>query len=185
MAHPDFTPVQPRPDPLDSAPTERGLLNAMTYRSAAPTYLAKGLKPVPVKGKTPVPGGATGRHGVVNEAKVNAWCVDPEWADQNVALRAEGWVAIDVDEYDVKHGAEQLADLEAHLGPLPATPSSTSRGVDSPSRQYFLALKEPVELYGKPPILGVKANDVHIEIVQFHHRYAVVAPSIHPDTGAA
>jgi len=85
-----------------------------------------------------------------------------------------GIVAIDVDEYGNKHGAHQLAELEAQYGSLPATISNTSRGKDSTSRQHFYLLPEDVVLVSKA------APDV--DILQRTHRYAVCAPSIHPDT---
>lgn len=172
----------------------------MAYRDVALTYLERGLLPLPVRGKRPVPVGATGRNGSVTPEKVGEWIrsgfryLDTEtgeWGVQdsataNVALRAEGWVSIDVDEYGDKHGAAQLAALEERLGPLPLTPSSTARGQGDPSRQWFYALPpgERVEMYGKPPIDGLDAKDIHIEIIQAHHRYAVVWPSIHPTTGS-
>lgn len=172
----------------------------MAYRDAALTYLERGLLPLPVRGKRPVPVGATGRSGSVTPEKVDEWIrtgfryLDTEtgeWGTQdsataNVALRLEGCIGIDVDEYGDKHGAAQLAALEEQLGALPLTPSSTARGQGDPSRQWVYALPpgERIEMYGKPPIEGVAANDVHIEIIQAHHRYAVVWPSIHPTTGS-
>lgn len=80
-----------------------------------------------------------------------------------------------MDQYDAKHGADQLAELEKELGPLPVTITNTSRGADSPSRQHFFLLPENVELVAKA------APD--IDILQHGHRYAVAAPSNHPDTG--
>lgn len=145
----------------------------MTYSDAAPTYRDRGWWPIPCRAKRPVPAGATGARGVVNDAKVGDWMIDPEWRDQNVALRHDGTVGIDVDAYGNKRGDEQLKDLEAKLGPLPATFSSTSRGADSPSRQHIFALREPVELVGKA------APD--IDIIQHRHRYSLVWPSVNPD----
>ncbi len=99
-----------------------------------------------------------------------------EYAEANVALRADGWIGIDVDAYDGKRGAETLAALEAELGELPTTISSTSRGRDQPSRIW---------LYRVPRDLHFVTRFDGIEIIQYSHRYAVVAPSIHPDTGRA
>jgi hypothetical protein len=131
---------------------------------------------------------------VVDEAKVSDWARNgfrwmdrdtKEWHTQdpqtaNTALRAERYVAIDVDDYGDNTGAADLAALEERLGPLPATPSSTSRGPSDPSRQHFLALPpgmEDVEL--------VTEIGKSIQIVQRHHRYSVVWPSVHPETGQA
>nr|WP_281385790.1 bifunctional DNA primase/polymerase [Microbacterium marinum] len=146
--------------------------------------MQRGFLPFPVKGKTPPVQGATGRNGSVTAESIAQWSADPEWAHQNVGLRANLYVGIDVDHYGPKNGADQLRELEAKLGPLPATPSSTARGADSPARQQFFALREPVEMYGKPPIPGVEPKNVHIDIIQAHHRYTVAWPSIHPETGA-
>ena len=170
------TPARPTQfSPLNAGPrlTRRG--SVPNYADAAPLYQAAGWMPLPVKGKRPVPPGATGRHGTVTPAQVEGWRSDPEWSGQNLAVRGNGWVGMDVDQYGAKQGAHQLAELEARLGPLPATISSTARGADTLSRQWFYALPEPVELVGKA------APD--IDVVQAHHRYAVVWPSVHPDLG--
>lgn len=140
---------------------------------------------MPVKGKRPVPAGATGKNGIVDEAAIVGWTRDPEWAGQNTAVRHHLTMGIDVDHYGEKNGGDQLALLEAKLGPLPATPSTTARGGDSLSRQHVFALREPVEMYGKPPIEGLKGPDIHIEIIQAHHRYTVCWPSTNPDADDA
>lgn len=146
-----------------------------TYADAAAAYLEAGFSPIPVHQKNFIPTGCTGRRGTVTAAKVAAWTVDPEWMGAGVALRLDaGTVAIDVDEYDGKHGADQLAELEAKLGSLPATPSNTSRGKDSPSRQFFFLLPEEATLAAKA------APD--IDVLQYGHRYAVVSPAIHATT---
>lgn len=98
----------------------------------------------------------------------------PKWASAQVALRAEGWIAIDVDHYGDKTGGDQLKALEAKLGELPRTITSTARGADSPSRQRFYAVPEDQTFVSKP------APD--IEVVQFHHRYSIVSPSVHEAT---
>lgn len=153
---------------------ERDISNA-AFASAALTYWEHDLSPLPVRGKRPVPAGATGREGTVTREKIQNWMFDPEWADQNIALRADGYIGIDVDEYGDKHGAQQLRDLEAKLGQLPVTITSTARGQESESRQHFYLVPEGIEFVNKP------APD--IDIIQRSHRYSVVAPSIHPDLG--
>ena len=158
----------------------------MSFQNVAQLYLERGFRPFPVKGKRPPVEGATGRNGSVTPEQVAIWSRDPEWQNQNTALRHHLTVGIDVDHYGPKNGADQLAQLEALLGPLPATPSSTSRGADSPARQQFFALREPVLMQGKPPIPGVeKKENVHIDVIQASHRYSVVWPSVNPDAGNA
>ena len=162
----------------------------MSFKDVAPTYLRQQFRPIPVRGKKPVPAGCTGEAGVVDGDKVMLWMNDPAWANQNVALRAEGWIGIDIDdgyeytrvnpetgesEIAVKDGAAQLAELESRLGPLPVTISSTSRGQDSPSRIYLFRIPEPMQVFESKP-----AAD--IETIQRRHRYMVCWPSLHPDT---
>jgi hypothetical protein len=134
--------------------------------------------PIPVKGKSPVPKGATGRDGIVTAEKIIEWCNDPEWSGQNLAIRFEGAVGIDVDVYGEKRGDLTLAALEQELGPLPATPSSTARGAESDSRQHVYLLPPEVS-----PTARFVSGFTDIEILQRSHRYAIVFPSIHPETG--
>lgn len=162
------------------------------YADVALLYRERGFEPIPAHKKKPVPAGATGRNGTVTDDKIQDWIANGfrymdhetgQWRTQdaqtaNTALRAgELEVRIDVDDYGPKEGARQLAELEAKLGPLPATPSSTSRGMSSPSRQYFFLLHEPVILAGKA------ADD--IDVIQSGHRYSIVHPSRNPDAGDA
>ena len=160
------------------------------FNTVADLYLERGWLPMPVRDKRPVPVGATGRNGTVTPEKVADWAANGfrfqennEWYTQpaetaNTALRCGPLeVRIDVDAYGDKMGDAQLAELEQRLGPLPGTPSSTSRGIDSPARQYFFLLHDPIELVGKA------AAD--IDIIQARHRYSLVWPSTNPDADGA
>lgn len=149
-------------------------MTATPYGDAAKTYRDLLWRPIPVSGKFPPEKGTTGRDGAVTDNLIKVW--RKSRADRNVALRHEGTIAIDVDDYGDKHGADQLALLVDQYGALPASWSSTARGDDSPSRQYLFRVPEGVELKSKPMPA--------IEICQRHHRYTVVWPSVHPDTGA-
>lgn len=153
------------------------------YASAAPAYLAAGwpaVLPVPPESKTPPPAGYSGQAGADTPAAVvEQWRT--ELGHYSVALRLpDGVIGIDVDDYPkgltVKTGAATLAKLEAEWGPLPATWTSTARGAGSPSRIRF---------YRCPPGRYRTALKPDIEIIQRHHRYAVVAPSWHHEVGAA
>lgn len=92
----------------------------------------------------------------------------------------DGWelVGIDVDNYtkgkSEKRGAEQLRDLEAELGQLPATALSGARLHTGSSIAVFLA--------PKGYRFAGKAAD-SIEVIQKRHRYMVVHPSTNPDIG--
>jgi len=146
------------------------------FFEAAQDYLANGFQPLPVQTKTGIPKGATGRDGTITPQKVAAWLKDEKFAEANIGIRAEGWIAIDVDHYNGKHGADNLKALEAIYGPLPVTISSTARGQDSESRQYFFVAPKGFE--------SISRLSADIEIIQHGHRYSVVAPSFHPTTGS-
>lgn len=146
------------------------------YAEAAPRYLAagwRGVLPLPARRKKYPPSGYTGRAGALpDETQVADWV--RERPAGNVALRLyRGVAGVDVDQYDDKRGADELARLEAELGPLPPTWSSSARPWPSGIRLYRIPVD--VELAGAP-LPGV-------EVVQFHHRYVVAPPSIHTDTG--
>lgn len=138
---------------------------ALQYRRAG----WEGTLHIPAGQKWPPPSGYTGGDG--------AWPDGPtivQWGRQhprhNIALRVpRGVIGIDVDAYASKTGDETLAALETEHGPLPPTWSSTSRG-PGPSRILFYRCDPDLVL---PGIVGP-----NVEIIQHHHRYAVVWPSI-------
>jgi len=153
------------------------------YAAAVDAYLAAGwtcVIPVPPEAKFPPPAGFTGASGRdTGPADVARWVMATPGA--SIALRLpDGVIGIDVDEYAkgeaVKHGAATLAAKVADWGELPPTYSSTARGPGQPSR---------IMLYRVPA--GVRFASVlgpDVEIIQRHHRYAVVAPSPHHGAGA-
>lgn len=143
------------------------------FALAAPYYLALGYKPIPVRGKVLLAKGATGYGGVVTAEKVHEWCSEFPYAD--IALRAEGWLGIDIDDHGGKRGWEQLAELEDRLGPLPPTYSCTSRGRFSNSRIYLYRIHQDL------PRRSTAAK--HIDVIHKFHRYLVTFPSTHPQTG--
>ena len=145
------------------------------YGEFALEYWKKGLKAFPAQDKKPCVKGATGHDGVIALENVTEWSQHYSLRFAHVSLRPEGWLGIDVDDYDGKQGASQLEALEAELGRLPATYTSTSRGPYSKSRQYFYRIPDDV------PRKSKAADD--IEIVQRCHRNAAVYPSYHRKTG--
>ncbi|MFD5078052.1 bifunctional DNA primase/polymerase [Streptomyces sp. NPDC058371] len=133
-----------------------------------------GMVPVNASDKMLALKGVTGRDGVQTTPEQYT---GPDavrmYGDHNIGWRLPlGIIGLDVDQYEDKHGADQLAELESRLGPLPATWSSTSRG-DGPSRIYFFRVPEDCG-----ELRGNAAPD--IEVIQHHHRYAIVWPSVHP-----
>ncbi|MFE6388379.1 bifunctional DNA primase/polymerase [Nocardiopsis dassonvillei] len=134
--------------------------------NAAQQYVDRSFQVIPVNGKTLATKGVTGRDGTTDSVLPRD--------GQNVALRLPlGLIGIDVDAYDGKPGAETLAECERKWGPLPKTDRSGSR--DGVSGIYVYRVpRSGWESITKLP---------GIEFVQFHHRYMVVEPSVHPDTG--
>lgn len=149
------------------------------------------ILPVPPETKSPPPVGFTGAEGrdtdpltLVGWAKTHA-----AWS---IALRLpDGVIGIDVDQYVKggvqKRGAETLRHYLQLWGPLPATWTSTAREPDGPSRIYLYRV--PAQRYATKlqathtagPLAGHVTGD--IEVIQRHHRYAVVWPSVHEKIG--
>ena len=135
-----------------------------------------GIIPVPPDKKFPPPPGFTGDSGRYTTLDdLAAWSA--EKPGYSIALRMPpDVVGIDVDDYVkggvTKIGAQTLARAEAQWGPLPPSYSSTARGQDQLSRIRF---------FRAPPGRYAGTIDPDIEIIQRHHRYAVVWPSPHHD----
>lgn len=136
------------------------------------------ILPVPARDKTPPPVGFTGAEGRdTDPLTLVTWTgTHPH---HSIALRMpDGVIGIDVDQYlkggTQKRGAETLAACLERWGPLPATWTSTARDPGGPSRIYFFRV--PAQRYDTK-LTGPESGDV--EIIQRHHRYAVVWPSVH------
>jgi len=133
----------------------------------------KGTLPLPPVQKKPVPVGFTGVTGAWPTAdQVKSWARG-KFKEGNVALRLpEDVIGIDVDHgYHGKTGMDTLNELIEKWGPLPPTYRSGSREVGG---IYFFKVPKDHNLPG-----GAGKD---IDIIQHVHRYAVVYPSIHPDT---
>lgn len=145
--------------------------NITGYGAAARIYRQhgwNGVLPLDPNTKWPPPKGYTGWEGRDPAAKDTL-----DWAhrrNDNLALRLpQGIMGVDIDVYASKRGDETLAALEQRYGPLPATWSSTSRGL-GPSRIHLYRCPEDLVLPGTP-------GD-SIEFIQYHHRYTVAWPSV-------
>ena len=159
---------------MADTPTTPGPADLTPYRTHADRYLAAGwpgVLPLPHQAKHSPPKGYTGGDGAdPTVTDIATW--KRSRSAGNIALRMSPTiVGIDVDAYGNKPGGDTLAELENQLGPLPRTWTSTSR-TDGTSGIRFYRLNGPTKLIGALP---------GIEIIQRHHRYAVVAPSIHPE----
>ena len=148
---------------------------ATPYAEHANEYYEKGwhgVLPLPEKSKHGIPKGFTGREGAwPSKADILTWTETPN--SHNIALRVPGHViGIDVDAYDHKQGAATMAAAVQRLGPLPPTWVSTSRD-DGTSGIAFYRVPRGLSWPGQ---VGPD-----VEIIQKVHRYAVVAPSVHPN----
>lgn len=150
------------------------------YADAAWAYREAGWKGVIPIGnrpeqKSPPPAGYTGYAGVdPSGADVQAWVDGPEGA-RNIGLHLPpGVYVLDVDAHSGKPATESLLSLVAKCGALPKTWSNTARGADAASRQFFFRAELPEgRVWKDHPGSGL--DSLHVG-----HRYAVVAPSIHP-----
>lgn len=173
----------------DTPDGERDDEPAGPYLEAGELYWRAGWQPLPITGKTLPPAGYTGEHGrLVDLHQLTDWMVNRP--NDNIGLRLNGVVGIDVDAYVKngvpKHGDVTLALAEEKWGPLPPTWRSTSRDASNPSGIRFyrvppgdIRLEHIIQL---PDENGELFGD--IEVIKFRHRFAVVWPSVHPDTGA-
>lgn len=143
------------------------------YKTYAIQYYERGQQPVPANGKTLLARDVTGWNGRdISRADIQYF--SEEHPSANVALRLPSDIlGIDVDNYDGKVGAQTIAELEARLGPLPPTISSTSRD-DGVSR---------IRLFRIPTGKRRWKNLQDVEMIHYGHRYVVVYPSVHPVTG--
>jgi hypothetical protein len=89
-------------------------------------YAREGWPVLPLRGKVP-----RTTHGVKDatrdEAQIIKWWT--EWPDANIGLatgEVSGWLVLDVDIKNGKHGDESLQKLESEYGPLPKTRHSVT-----------------------------------------------------------
>lgn len=143
------------------------------FGDSADTYRMLGWTPLPLpeRSKSPPPRGTTGRNARdPSDADHAAWLANH--GDGNIALRLPvGVIALDVDHHGDKTGGATIAELEAKLGPLPATFVNSAR--PWPSGHRFYRVPAGTELQGQA--------GPHVDLIQRHHRYVVIAPSVHPD----
>lgn len=153
--------------------------NRGPFAKGAEAYAAAGwtgIIPVQKSTKLPDMSGVTGREGAQTTPEQYASQAWHRYRNHNIGIRlANGIIGLDVDQYDGKHGAEQMHELEQRLGPLPKTWSSTSRG-KGPSRIMFFQVPEDCG-----ELKGNATPDT--EVIQHHHRYAIVWPSMHQRGG--
>lgn len=150
------------------------------FGRAAQVYWSKAWYPFPVKGKSEfIPNGVTGLKGKdPNWGQIQGWIEKRPYS--NVAVRANGWVAIDV---DGPEGVTALAEAVTELGELPTTYVSTSWGSATADRRQ-LFYRVPVGFSARLAEGRFRKRfGEHVDVIHKGHRYSIVAPSVHPDTG--
>jgi hypothetical protein len=134
--------------------------------------------PLPPRQKSSPPSGLTGRDGV---DLTREQLLERLAEDSNIGVRVpDNVIGIDVDAYGEKVGETTLNWLEfgppgeedAALGPLPSSYVLTSRD-DGVSGIRFFRVPEGRE--------WEQTAGADIDIIRHAHRYAVAAPSIHPE----
>ena len=156
----------------------------MTYGQYAHRYRQLGYSPIPLppRAKKPVPDGWTGREGLfASGPDIQEW-IDNGKADGNIALRLpDGVIGIDVDNYGAKTGGDSMTKAVEMFGRPGSSGRLTSR--------YEEDKVSGIRLFRVPPgtilasTFAAAGLGPDVEIIQFHHRYAVGPGSIHPDTG--
>lgn len=144
---------------------------AIGYADAQHNYVNAGWTPLPLPrgSKFPPPSEVTGAaRATPTDRMYKHWA--KAHADGNVALvMPEGVIGIDIDAYH--GGTDTFRARIKRYGSIPNTVFSTSR--TDGSGIHFYRVPAGTELVGK--------LEGGIEIIQLHHRYAVVWPSIHPE----
>jgi hypothetical protein len=143
-----------------------------------------GVLPLPPGSKFPPPDGFTGYTGLdPSGADSQAWIDDfAEYRNTGqLALRMPATaIGIDVDHYKDKLGADTMREAMRRWGPLPVGAHSSARG-DGSAGIWFFRVPKGATL--KTRIAFPELGLGHVEIIQRHHRYACVWPSVHPETG--
>lgn len=145
------------------------------FAQGAPFYRIGWLGLFPLRGKKEnIPTGITGRSGAwPTDAQITEWIA--QRGGDNIAIRLpDDVIGIDVDAYDGRRGIETITWFESQYGELPRTWRSTSRDDGS-----------GILLYHVPSGLNWVSHlgkDSNVEVIRHAHRYAVVWPSIHPET---
>jgi len=170
---------------IRSAAESKGLRGKKRYpfRDGAWLYREKGWTgtiPVTRRGtKAPLAKGVTGHNGI-DATDRELKDLIRKHPDANIGLRLP-WniIGIDVDHYDNRGGGNTIRMIERRLGcVLPVTWRSTSRDDGVSGIYLFQAPRTPYQVW----ITDLGAG-TGVEIAQFHHRFATVAPSIHNSTG--
>lgn len=142
------------------------------YGSAALDYHAAGWGdplPLPYRAKNDPPAGFTGHTGSRPDiAQIREWT--DRRAQCNIGMRLlPGYISLDPDTHKGPAQLDAWQDQIHRCGPLPDAPRSTSRGFDGDTGNRLFRVPD-----GYRAVQGREWG----EIIQHHHRYVVVWPSI-------
>ena len=157
--------------------------DGMTYQQAHPLYRRLGWPGVLPLASVHEGAPAGGVHRVGRGGPVRGGLSDfdelPAYrGTAQTALRMPSTViGVDVDAYGDKTGAATLAEAEQRWGPLPPGPWSSARD-DGVSGIRFFRVPDGTVLVSDIAFREMHLG--HIEVIQRHHRYAVVWPRVHP-----
>jgi len=157
-----------------------------TFQDAWPSLRGRGWPAFPLMNgtKSPPPAGTTGWDGVdLSGADCAEFDHLPDYAGtRQTAVRMPSTVwALDFDAYPPKTGGRTFTEAARRWGSLPNGPWSSARD-DGVSGVRFFRIPDGAVLV--PNLVFPELRIGHVEVIQRHHRYAVVYPSIHPDLGS-
>lgn len=161
------------------------------FTLASKSYAEAGWRPLPLpaKRKSSPPEDWTGsvkKHSaeMPSMARLAEWA--KEYPNGNIAISPpKGVIGIDVDAYEAKAGAATFTAAAEAWGELPNTWMSTSRP-EPDSAPMHLGMVSGIRWFRIPEGLawpGKLPQGGGVELIRWDHRYAVVAPSIHPEGG--
>lgn len=157
-----------------------------TYQDVWPLHRRlgwPGVLPLRAGTKFPPPDGFTGWDGIYPSP---ADCAEFEQLDryrgtsQTMLRTSSTVIGLDVDAYDGRTGGATIAEAARRGGSLPDGPWSSARD-DGVSGIRFYRVPDGTVLMANIAFPDLRIG--HVEIIQRHHRYALVWPSSHPKTG--
>lgn len=142
------------------------------YADSWEAYAEKGWFPIPLPPgeKFPPPVGYTGaNHKIPSKPQMRQWAKQkPDW---NLGLvMPDNVIVLDVDCNDGKPGDVTLRNLIKKLGPLPLTVKSSRVSKFATHGHYYFKVPSGTKL--------VHSAGQSIDVLQYHHRYAVEWPSV-------
>jgi hypothetical protein len=188
----DRTDRRPNDHQQDSNNIKKLIAAGAPIGEIAVAYATAGFLVFPLNRKLPAISKEAGGHGMKDGTTdletVRRWWTERPWA--NIGCRvAEDQALIDV---DPRHGGDQTwAKLQETFGPVRRKRLHGSGRNDSGGHQWFcrpagkLSI-DPLDRWAEERGLGMEVNGKWtsgIDLLHHGHRYTILPPSVHPDTG--